>query len=197
MANEQKTDRRQQILEALVLMLEQDPGARITTAKLAKAVGVSEAALYRHFPSKARMYEGIIDFIEQSIFGQFNQIRSKNDRALDRVSRMMLFLLAFAERNPGICRLLTGDVLSGEVPRLHERIEKLFDRVQLHFKQVLQEAMMQDETRQLAPLPAANLLLAIVEGRISQFVRSHFNPAYKPTKLWPEQWTSLSHMLFK
>lgn len=197
MNSAKKQDRRQDILQALVHMLEVEPGAKITTAKLAKYVGVSEAALYRHFPSKARMFEGVIDFIEESLFVQFNQIRAKHEKGQDRLSRMLLFMLAFAERNPGLCRLLTGDALAGEVPRLHERIEKLFDRMQLQFKQVLQDAMMQDQTRQLAPLPAANLLLAVVEGRISQYARSHFNPSFKPTRLWPEQWTALSHMLFK
>ena len=108
--------RRQQILEALAQMLEDNPGDRITTARLAASVGVSEAALYRHFPSKAKMFDGLIEFIEETLFQRVAIILQEEDSAAARCKKMLLLLLTFAERNPGISRLLTGDALAGETP---------------------------------------------------------------------------------
>ena len=108
-----KTPRRQQILETLAQELENSPGERITTAGLARAVGVSEAALYRHFPSKAKMFEALIEFIEDSIFGLTNRILEEEQNCASRCEKILMLVLGFAGRNPGLSRLLVGDVLVG------------------------------------------------------------------------------------
>ena len=185
-----KSQRRQQILEALAHMLEANPGDRITTAGLAKQVGVSEAALYRHFPSKAKMFEGLIEFVEDTLFTRINIILGEERTAVGRCEKMLTLLLTFSARNPGITRILTGDALAGESERLHHRVAQLFDRLETQLKQVLREAEMREGLRPVIPLgAAANLLLAAAEGRISQFVRSGFRRA--PTTDWPEQWEQL------
>jgi TetR/AcrR family transcriptional regulator len=185
-----KSQRRQQILEALAHMLEANPGDRITTAGLAKQVGVSEAALYRHFPSKSKMFEGLIEFVEDTLFSRINIILEEERTAARRCEKMLTLLLTFSARNPGITRILTGDALAGESERLHHRVAQLFDRLETQLKQVIREAEMREGLRPVIPLnAAANLLLATAEGRISQFVRSGFRRA--PTTDWPEQWEQL------
>jgi len=134
-----KPSRRQQILESLAYMLEEHKGARITTARLAAEVGVSEAALYRHFPSKARMFESLIEFIEQSIFTRINIIVSQSSMEGDRVGQIINLVLTFASRNPGISRILTGEALTGEQDRLRLRVAQLFNRLEVQIKQVLRE----------------------------------------------------------
>ena len=182
-----KSQRRQQILEALAQMLEANPCNRITTAGLAKQVGVSEAALYRHFPSKSKMFEGLIDFIEETLFTRVSIILSEETTAARRCEKMLMLLLAFSERNPGITRILTGDALTGETERLHLRVAQLYDRFETQLKQVLREAEVREGLRPVIPLPsAANLLLAAAEGRISQYVRSGFQRP--PTENWQQQW---------
>jgi TetR/AcrR family transcriptional regulator len=184
------TSRREQILQALAHMLEVSPGERITTARLAKEVGVSEAALYRHFPSKSKMFEGLIEFIEETIFTRIATINSEPSPALDRCERILILLLTFTERNPGITRILTGDALAGETDRLRARVAQLFDRIETQLKQILREAEVREGIRTNLPVNlAANMLLASAEGRISQFVRSEFNR--KPTLHWQEQWPIL------
>lgn len=191
-----KTQRRQQILEALAQMLEANPGNRITTAGLARQVGVSEAALYRHFPSKSKMFEGLIEFIEETLFSRINIILSEERTAAMRCEKMLLLLLAFAERNPGITRILTGDALAGETDRLHTRVAQLYDRFETQLKQVIREAEMREGLRPAIPLPAAaNLLMAAAEGRISQYVRSGFRRS--PTADWPAQWQQLMRGFFR
>lgn len=191
-----KSQRRQQILEALAHMLEAHPGNRITTAGLAKQVGVSEAALYRHFPSKSKMFEGLIEFIEETLFSRVNIILTEESTAAGRCEKMLMLLLAFAERNPGITRILTGDALAGETERLHLRVAQLFDRFETQLRQNLREAEMREGLRPTIPLnAAAGLLLAAAEGRISQYVRSGFKRA--PTLDWPDQWAVLMHGFFK
>ena len=191
-----KSQRRQQILEALAQMLEAHPCERITTAGLAKEVGVSEAALYRHFPSKAKMFEGLIEFIEETLFTRVNIIIAEEVSAAKRCEKMMTLLLAFAERNPGITRILTGDALAGESERLHLRVAQLFDRFETQLKQVLREAEVREGLRPVIPLAAAaNLLLATAEGRISQYVRSGFQRP--PTVDWQQQWQLLLQGFFK
>ncbi len=186
-----KTSRRQQILQSLARMLETAPGARITTAALAREVGVSEAALYRHFPSKTKMYEGLIDFIEETLFSRVSRIASDDTDAEARCLRILTLLLTFAERNPGITRILTGDALTGETERLHSRVMQLFDRLETQLRQVLREAEVREHTRTRLPhSQAANLMLAAAEGRISQFVRSGFKRA--PTEHWQDQWAVLT-----
>jgi TetR/AcrR family transcriptional regulator len=191
-----KSQRRQQILEALAQMLEANPGDRITTARLARQVGVSEAALYRHFPSKSKMFEGLIEFIEETLFSRINMILAEEASTTARCEKMLTLLLAFAERNPGITRILTGDALAGETERLHVRVAQLFDRFETQLRQVLREAEMREGIRPVLPVnAAANLLLAVAEGRISQYVRSGFQRS--PTESWPEQWEQLIDGFFR
>lgn len=177
-------------------MLEAYPGDRITTARLARHVGVSEAALYRHFPSKSKMFEGLIDFIEETLFSRVNLILAEEGSTAGRCEKMLALLLGFAERNPGITRILTGDALAGETERLHVRVAQLFDRFETQLKQVLREAEMREGIRPVLPVnTAANLLLAVAEGRISQYVRSGFQRS--PTEAWPDQWQQLSEGFFR
>lgn len=188
--------RRDQILQALVEMLEKNPGARITTATLAKTVGVSEAALYRHFPSKAKMFEGLIAFIEETVFSRIKLILDDCDTALERSENIMTLILTFSEKNPGMCRLLAGDALAGETDRLRSRIMQFFDRIETQIKQVLREAELKER---LVPTQtvgaAANILVAILEGRIRQYVRTEFKQ--KPTQHWQEQWHMIRPQLLR
>ncbi|WP_163577891.1 nucleoid occlusion factor SlmA [Halomonas faecis] len=187
--------RREQILQALALMLEEDSGKRITIAALARQVGVSEAALYRHFPSKARMFEGLIAFIEETLFERITRILEEAPDAVSRCGQILTLLLAFAEKNPGLSRLLDGDVLTGETARLRQRIHQLFERLETQLKQVLREAELREGRRPTLPVSAtANLLMAQAEGRIAQYVRSDFQR--RPTEHWDDQWALLSaHLL--
>ena len=182
--------RRQQILEALAAMLEASPGARITTAALAREVGVSEAALYRHFPSKSKMFEGLIEFIEETLFSQISVIIENEVRALDRCEKVLFLMLVFCERNPGITRILTGDALTGETERLRNRILQLFNRLETQLRQILREAEVQQGTKfGMSVNDTVALMLSCAEGRIAQFVRSEFKRA--PTQAWKAQWPYL------
>jgi TetR/AcrR family transcriptional regulator len=190
-----KISRREHILQCLATMLETSPGARITTANLAAEVGVSEAALYRHFPSKTKMYEGLIDFIEETLFTRITLIVSDSEDATQTLNHILSLLLTFSERNPGITRILTGDALTGETQRLHTRVAQLFDRLETQLKQVLREAEIKERLRTKLPTSiAANLLLATAEGRINQFVRSGFKRS--PTESWQDQWVVLMDGFF-
>jgi len=190
-----RPSRKQAILEALANELEQHPGDRITTAALARAVGVSEAALYRHFPSKARMFEGLIGFSEESVFARINQILEEEKNTQVRVAKVVYLLLGFADRNPGIARVLLGDALVGERERLHERVQQFFERIDLQLRQILREAQLrQDAALRSSPEEAAALLTAFVEGRMQQFLRSRFS---QPSlSYWEADWDVLSHGLF-
>lgn len=191
-----RSDRRQQILEAFALMLEESPGARITTAALARQVGVSEAALYRHFPSKAKMIEGLIEFMEASVFTRITRILDEETSAEGRCRNLIWLLLTFAERNPGFARLLAGDALQGETERLRGRMRQFFDRLETQLRQILREGGVRgDVVEHPPPHAAANLLLAVAEGRINQFVRSEFKA--KPTLDWTNHWSILSGALFR
>jgi TetR/AcrR family transcriptional regulator len=182
-----KTSRRQHILTALAKMLEECPGERITTSALAKEVGVSEAALYRHFPSKTKMFEGLIEFIEETIFSRITVILAEQKNTLLRCEQIVFLLLTFAERNPGMSRLLAGDALTGETERLRERIAHFFDRIETQLKQTLREAELRDNVQASLPTAVlAHLLMAYVDGCISQFVRSKFQRL--PTQHWLQQW---------
>lgn len=188
-------DRRQQILEAFALMLEAAPGARITTAALARQVGVSEAALYRHFPSKARMIEGLIEFIETSIFSRISRILDEATNAHDRCRDLLWLLLSFVERNPGVARLLAGDALQGETERLRARMRQFYDRVETQLRQIVREGAARGEVYpDRSTAAVANLLLAAAEGRIAQYVRSEFK--VKPTTEWAGQWPLLAAGVF-
>ena len=185
--NKKKVNRKDDILTALAVMLEGRPGQRITTAKLAAEVGVSEAALYRHFPSKARMFEGLIDFIETAIFSHINIIKEQQKDIFVRVEHIMHFLLGFSEQNPGITRILNGDALLGENERLQLRIEHIFSKIEMQLKQILRERLTSDGQKfTMDEGVLANLLLAYVEGRMNQFVRSQFKQ--KPTQHFKSQW---------
>ena len=191
----QKVSRRQQILEHLAQMLEESPGARITTAALANKVGVSEAALYRHFPSKTKMFESLIEFIEDTIFSRVKLINNDATDAQSRCEQILLLLLTFAERNPGITRIMTGDALAGETERLRQRVAQFFDRLETQLKQVLREAELREGLKtRLSATIAANAMLALAEGRIAQYVRSEFKRT--PTDNWSDQWSLLLSDLF-
>ena len=191
-----KISRKEQILQSLARMLENSPGERITTAALAKEVGVSEAALYRHFPSKARIFEGLIEFMEETLFLRISRILKEESTAELRCQKILTLLLTFAQRNPGMTRLLTGDALSGETGRLRERIAQFYGRLESQLKQVLREAQIRENLKPtVSSATLANLLLASAEGRLVQFVRSEFKQP--PLENWDTQWAYLSKNLLK
>lgn len=192
----ERGQRREEILQVLAGMLEKNPGGRITTAALAAQVGVSEAALYRHFPSKARMFEGLIDYIEESLFSRINTIVREAGGALAQCEQILYLVLAFAEKNPGISRILNGDALAGETERLRVRVSQIFDRLETQLRQVLRDAELKEGLRtQVTTSASASVLLAHLEGRISHYVRVEFRLA--PTANWQEQWTLISSGLFR
>ena len=192
---QKKPSRKEQILQSLATILEQSPGGRITTAGLAKHVGVSEAALYRHFPSKAKMFEALIEFIENTIFSRINQIVKEEMEAEKRCEKILGLILTFCERNPGITRILTGDPLAGETERLRQRVTQLFDRIEAQLRQIIREMPIRgDHSTSTDPVVAANLLLSLAEGRIGQYVRSDFQR--KPTTEWDAQWQVVREGLF-
>ena len=192
----QKPSRRQQILEALAQELERSPGERITTAGLARAVGVSEAALYRHFPSKAKMFEGLFEFLEETVFGLINRILNDEKQASARCEKILTVMLGFAARNPGISRILMGEVLTGETERLRLRIGQFFDRIETQLKQVLREGELAGELREGGDIAAiANIMMAMVEGRINQYVRSSFKRS--PMTEREIQWSLLAAPVFR
>jgi len=183
-------ERKKQILQALAAMLEQEPGGRITTAALAAAVGVSEAALYRHFPSKARMFEGLISYIEETLFTRISRIVAEPENCVTQCEQIMRLVLGFAEKNPGISRVLNGDALAGETARLRSRVAQIFDRLESQLKQILREAELREGLRTRVTVSnTAAVLLAYLEGRISQYIRSDFHQL--PTQGWDEQWAML------
>ena len=195
MARTDKISRRDNILQVLAQMLQENPGGRVTTATLAEQVGVSEAALYRHFPSKARMFEGLISFIENTLFSRINRIVSDGSTALEQCEKILFLTLTFAEKNPGITRVLNGDALAGETDRLRVQVSQIFDRLETQLKLLLREAEIKEGLRTQQTVTAtANLLLAFTEGKISQYVRTDFKRL--PTEGWPEQWLLLKNNLF-
>ena len=191
-----KISRKEQILQAVVQMLESNPGGKITTANIAKAVGVSEAALYRHFPSKAKMFEGLIEYIEETVFSRISRILKDFPEAVDRCEKIVTLVLSFAEKNPGMSRLLAGDALVGETDRLRQRINQFFDRIETQLKQILREAELRErKVTRLTASASANLLNVLLEGKIRQFVRSEFKTL--PTQNWQEQWQLVSPQLLR
>lgn len=166
-------ERKQQILETLAKMLETPVQEKITTASLAAKLDVSEAALYRHFASKAQMFEGLISFIEQSLFGLINKISTEETDGMAQVRRIVTIMLLFAEKNPGMTRVLIGDALVNEDDRLQLRINQMFDRLESTIKQSFRIAQTQTG-RELDPESQANLMLCFVIGRWHQFAKSGF-----------------------
>lgn len=191
----ERSNRKEQILQSLADMLASSPGARITTASLAKQVGVSEAALYRHFPSKAKMFEGLIEFIEETIFTRVNRILSEQNGANERCEQILFLLLSFSEKNPGISRILIGDALAGETERLRGRIAQFYNRIESQLKQIIREAEIRESLKPTIDAGAsANLLLALADGKITQFVRSEFQRS--PLEDFPAQWQLVQAQLF-
>ncbi|MGL4600756.1 MAG: nucleoid occlusion factor SlmA [Plesiomonas sp.] len=192
MAGNNKKNRREEILQALAQMLESSEGSqRITTARLAATVGVSEAALYRHFPSKAKMFEGLIEFIEDSLMSRINLILTDEKDTLLRLRLIIQLLLGFSEKNPGLTRILTGHALMFEQDRLQSRINQLFDRIEAQLRQVMRERKLRegkgfshDESL------LAVQLLAFCEGLMLRFVRSEFRNL--PTTDFDVRWQLLT-----
>ncbi|MGQ9684857.1 MAG: nucleoid occlusion factor SlmA [Thiobacillaceae bacterium] len=183
----QPGERKQQILQALAQMLEEPQPEKITTAALAQRLGVSEAALYRHFASKAQMYEGLIEFIEQALFSRINRITSEEPDAARQIRAIIALLLGFAERNPGMTRVLVGDALVHENERLQARVNQLHDRLEAILRQALRIAASQGAYPAAPDGSAAhaNALLCFVLGRWHQFARSGFRRL--PGEFWALQ----------
>ena len=167
-------ERRIQILQALAAMLELPGAERITTAALAARLQVSEAALYRHFASKAQMFEGLIEFIETSVFSLLNQIADGPHDPIDKLKRMLLVLLQFAERNPGMARVMAGDALVFENDRLHQRMNLFFDKVEASLRQVLRDGASASATPSVDAQVQASVAVSFVIGRLHRFARSGY-----------------------
>ncbi len=169
-------ERRVQILQTLAQMLEQPGGERVTTAALAAKLQVSEAALYRHFASKAQMFEGLLDFIDQTVFGLVNQITERDGDGAQKAARIVAMLLQFGERNQGMTRVMVGDALVHENERLQQRMNQFFDRLESSLRQVLKDS----QVVRLSPTPTveaqvrASVLTSFALGRLQRFARSGF-----------------------
>ena len=174
MATSKPGERKLQILQALASMLENPKGEKITTAALATKISVSEAALYRHFASKAQMFEGLIEFIETSVFGLINQITQQQENGISQVQAITLMLLNFAERNPGMTRVLIGDVLVNEDERLQLRMNQFVDRIEMALKQALRQAVVQGDMQESEVSSRASLLSSFVVGRWHRFAKTGF-----------------------
>ena len=185
-------ERKNQILQTLAEMLEKPQAEKITTAALAAKLDVSEAALYRHFASKAQMFEGLIEFIEQTLFGMINKITAEETDGLRQLDAILSLLLGFAQKNPGMTRVLIGDALVHENERLQTRINQLHDRIEAIVRQALRIAVTQQEApAELDTNAWANLLLAFVVGRWHQFAKSGFKRS--PMELLDVQKAALLH----
>ena len=169
-------ERKVQILQALATMLEQPGAERVTTAALAAKLAVSEAALYRHFASKAQMFEGLIEFIEQSVFTLVNQIAEREADASARARRLVVMVLQFAEKNPGMTRVMVGDALVFENERLQQRMNQFFDKIEASLKQVLRGAAAASgaATPTVDAQVQASVAVAFMVGRLQRFARSGF-----------------------
>ncbi|MCL2830930.1 MAG: nucleoid occlusion factor SlmA [Betaproteobacteria bacterium] len=180
-------ERKLQILQTLAEMLETPKGEKITTAALAARLDCSEAALYRHFASKAQMFEGLIDFIETSLFGVINQICGEETDGMRQVEHILALLLRFAQKNRGMTRVLTGDALVNENERLQARINALCDKLEAAFKQSLRIAATQERIPAGCDIGAlANLLLTFAIGRWQLYAKTGFTR--EPLAQWPQQW---------
>jgi len=183
-------ERRLQILQTLAAMLEDPKSEKITTAALAARLDCSEAALYRHFASKAQMYEGLIEFIETSLFGVINQISAEEAQGLQQVEHILALLLNFAQRNRGMTKVLTGDALVNENERLQVRINQLHDKIEAALKQALRVAATQEQLSATADFGGlANILLCYTIGRWQQYAKSGFTR--EPMANWAQQWPML------
>ncbi len=191
MATAKPGERKLQILQTVAEMLEQPKSEKITTAALAAKLDISEAALYRHFASKAQMFEGLIEFIEQTVFGLINKISSEESDGLKQVEGIVGLLLGFAQKNRGMTRVLIGDALVNENERLQLRINQFLERVEATLKQSLRIAASQGKLANEADAGAlSNLLVCYVIGRWQQFGKSGFTR--DPMAQWPQQWALLA-----
>ena len=189
-----KKDRKADILNHLAQMLESEPGSRITTAKLAVQVGVSEAALYRHFASKAKMFEALIAYAEDIIFERINRILGEQRGPWQSSQLIIGLVLTFCEKNPGITRLLMGDALLGEAPRLRPRVAQVFERLETQIRQIYRQAnLTTPEQARLSPSASAALIATLIEGRLARFVRSAFE--LTPAEGLEDQMNALSQLL--
>ena len=172
---EQLKPRQLDIMQNLAKMLGEKGPVKITTSLLSKECGINEAAIYRNFTSKRKIYSGLVDFCEQNIFDLITNINSSDGDELEKTKRMLILLVTFSEKNPGLARLLTREAFSVDETSLDERIGQMMSKIELLIKQNLQKY--EQETKKKLALPtasAANLLLACSEGIIQQFVRSGF-----------------------
>ena len=184
------SDRKNQILQTLAQMLERPLAEKITTAALARRLDVSEAALYRHFTGKAAMFAGLIDFIEETLFTLINRISSEERSGVRQVEAMVSVALAFAQKNRGMTRVLTGDALVNEDDKLQARVNQLHERLEAALRQSLRFAMTLNEVAADVDAGAqANLIVSFVVGRWHQFAKSGFKRA--PAELWAVQWKQL------
>jgi TetR/AcrR family transcriptional regulator len=183
-------ERKLQILQTIAEILQDPKGEKITTALMAKKLDVSEAALYRHFASKAQMYEGLIEFIETGLFSVINKINADEQSGVKQAELIVSLLLGFAQKNRGLTRVLIGDALVNEDDRLQVRINQLLDRVEASLKQALRIAASSNELPQGEDAAAAaNLCLCYAIGRWQLFVKSGFTR--EPMAQWPQQWPML------
>jgi len=182
-------ERKLQILQTLAEMLEKPSAEKITTAALAAKLDVSEAALYRHFASKAQMFEGLIAFIEETVFGLVNKISAEQQNGVAQIEAILVMLLGFAKKNPGMTRVLIGDALVNENERLQARINQLHDRLETTLRQCLRFSITEQQLPELDAAAQANLLLCFVVGRWAQYAKSGFKR--DPMEYWPQQWKQL------
>ncbi len=184
------SDRKNQILQTLAQMLEGPAAEKVTTAALAKRLDVSEAALYRHFSGKAQMFEGLIEFIEQTLFALINKITTEEQSGLRQSEAVISVLLGFAQKNRGMTRVLIGDALVNENDKLQVRINQLHERLEATLRQSLRFAMTQNAIAQDVDAAAqANLIMSWVSGRWHQYAKSGFKR--DPTDMWARQWKQL------
>ena len=183
-------ERKNQILQTLAQMLENPASEKVTTAALAAKLEISEAALYRHFTGKAQMFEGLIEFIEQTLFALVNKITSEEKSGTRQIEAIVGVLLGFAQKNRGMTRVLIGDALVHENERLQARINQLHDRLEAALKQAIRFGVTQQEiAADIDAAACANLILAFVTGRWHQFAKSGFKR--DPVELWMKQWRQL------
>ncbi|RTE86499.1 MULTISPECIES: nucleoid occlusion factor SlmA [Gammaproteobacteria] len=194
MAATRTQNRKEEILGTLAQMLETNIGQPITTAKLAKEVGVSEAALYRHFPSKAKMFDDLINLIEDILLGSMNRLFENEKDTMQRVRGMVHIILNFAEQSPGMSRVLTGEALNGEHERLRARVVALFDKLESQMKQILRERKLREGVEFTTDESIlTNVVMAYTEGKLLQFVRSGFK--LRPTVQFDTQWQLIERQL--
>lgn len=186
-------DRANEILHTLAVMLEDIDGGPVRTAALAREVGVSEAALYKHFPSKGRMFRALIEFIEESLFSHTRHILNEHQDAEVRAGKILNLYLGFAEHNPGLCRILTGEALSSEKAELKRRARRISTSLETQLKQVFREAMFHGR-RPMSSEDSARLLMTMANGRISQYVASQYQ--IKPAEDWSVHWDFVTGQLF-